>query len=132
MRCPSRAQSLQLVLGYIGHNLALLALPVALAALALAWTPRWWRCWCGNRWRCCRSAWSRGVNPGVNASQALNIWIIQIVVAIGPPLGALVFTVYLKTDWGISLFFLTPLALVAIPRCACRRSRCFISPRSGL
>jgi len=37
------------------------------------------------------------------------------VVAIGPPLGALFFLVYLKTDWGISLFFLTPLALVAIP-----------------
>ena len=51
----------------------------------------------------------------MNLSQALNIWIIQIVVAIGPPLGALAFTVYLKTDWGISLFFLTPLALVAIP-----------------
>ena len=33
----SRAQKLQLVLGYVGHNLALLAVPVALAALALAW-----------------------------------------------------------------------------------------------
>ena len=51
----------------------------------------------------------------VNLSQALNVWIIQAVVAIGPPLGALIFTVYMKTDWGISLFFLTPLALVAIP-----------------
>src|SRR6202163_98599 len=38
----SREQSVQLVLGYLGHNLALLAVPVALAALALAWTPRWW------------------------------------------------------------------------------------------
>src|ERR1700704_2169489 len=37
-----RAQSGQLVLGYVGHNLALLAAPVALAALALAGTPRWW------------------------------------------------------------------------------------------
>src|SRR3954464_1668399 len=37
----SRAQSLQLVFGYIGHNLALLAAPVLLAALALAWPPRW-------------------------------------------------------------------------------------------
>ena len=27
----------------------------------------------------------------------------------------MLFTVYMKTDWGISLFFLTPLALVAIP-----------------
>ena len=60
--------------------------------------------------------WSRGLNPGVNASQALNVWIIQGVVAIGPPLGALIFAVYMKTDWGISLFFLVPLALVAIPQ----------------
>src|SRR6478752_7149234 len=41
-RLSSRGQAVQLVLGYIGHNLALLALPVALAAIALAWTPRWW------------------------------------------------------------------------------------------
>ncbi|MGB7122698.1 MAG: hypothetical protein WBE02_23535, partial [Bradyrhizobium sp.] len=38
-----------------------------------------------------------------------------IIVAIGPPLGGLILSVYMKTDWGISLFFLTPLALVAIP-----------------
>src|SRR5437588_6063486 len=37
----SRSQSAQLVLGYIGHNLALLLAPVALAALALAWVPPW-------------------------------------------------------------------------------------------
>ena len=52
---------------------------------------------------------------GVNVPQALNVWIIQAIVAIGPPLGGLIFTVYMKTDWGISLFFLVPLALVAIP-----------------
>jgi len=40
---------------------------------------------------------------------------IQGIVAIGPPLGALAFEIYMKTDWGISLFFLVPLALVAIP-----------------
>jgi 4-amino-4-deoxy-L-arabinose transferase-like glycosyltransferase len=106
----SRAQNVQLVLGYIGHNLGLLAAPVALAALALC---------CPTRWRTplafIRRAWSPSANAGVNLSQALNIWIIQSVVAIGPPLGALIFTVYMKTDWGISLFFLTPLALVAIP-----------------
>src|SRR4029077_14282494 len=39
----SRAQNIQLVLGYVGHNLALLAAPVALAALALVWVPPWWR-----------------------------------------------------------------------------------------
>jgi hypothetical protein len=69
--------------------------------------------------------WSRGANAGVNLSQALNIWIIQIVVAIGPPLGGLAFAVYMKTDWGISLFFLTPLALVAIPSLRLRRTALF-------
>jgi hypothetical protein len=107
----SRAQSLQLVLGYIGHNLALLAVPVVLAALALAWGPL-------SRGR--PLALFSPSNPGgahrtVNGSQALNIWIIQIVVAVGPPLGGLLFSVYMKTDWGISLFFLTPLSLVALP-----------------
>ncbi|MDB5608804.1 MAG: hypothetical protein JWP25_5704 [Bradyrhizobium sp.] len=113
----SRAQSLQLVLGYIGHNLALLAAPVAVAAavVALAWTPRWWVTLTRQPLALFTRAWSRAPNAGVNASQALNIWIIQIVVAVGPPLGALIFIIYMKTDWGISLFFLTPLALVAIP-----------------
>src|ERR1700733_10753192 len=39
----SRAQNVRLVVGYIGHNLALLAVAFALAWLALAWGPRWWR-----------------------------------------------------------------------------------------
>jgi len=99
-----RALNARLVLGYIGHNLALLALPLALALLALAWPPRW-----------LAHAWSRGPNSGINLSQALNVWWIQAIVAVGPPVGALIFTIYIKTDWGISLFFLVPLALVAIP-----------------
>src|SRR3954447_19137405 len=106
----SRAQNVQLVLGYVGHNLGLLAVPVALAALALCWPARW-RTPLGFVAR----SWSPGATTGVNLSQALNIWIVQAVVAIGQPLGALIFTVYMKTDWGISLFFLTPLALLAIP-----------------
>jgi 4-amino-4-deoxy-L-arabinose transferase-like glycosyltransferase len=109
----NRAQNAQLVLGYIGHNLALLLAPVALALLALALLPPWWKT---PPLALVTRPWSRGPNPGVNPSQALNIWIIQVVVAIGPPLGALIFEVYMKTDWGISLFFLTPLALVAIPQ----------------
>src|SRR6185437_17059701 len=75
-----------------------------LAALALAWPPRW-----------IAHAFSRGPNSGVNLSQARNIWWIQAIVAVGPPIGGLIFTIYMKTDWGISLFFLVPLALVAIP-----------------
>lgn len=103
----NRATINELVLGYLGHNLALLALPAALALLALAWPARGWRPF---------PLWSPGPNPGVRFSQAINVWIIQAVVAIGPPIGAVIFEIYLKTDWGISLFFLTPLALIAIPQ----------------
>jgi Dolichyl-phosphate-mannose-protein mannosyltransferase len=97
-------QSAWLVLGYIGHNLALLALPLVIAALVLLLPPRW-----------IARAWGRGPDVA-DTSQALNVWIIQAIVAIGPPLGGLIFTVYMKTDWGISLFFLVPLALIAIPK----------------
>lgn len=107
----SRALNVQLVIGYIGHNLALLAAPVLLGLLALSLSAPPWR----------RSAglsriWSSRPNPGVNRAQAFNIWVIQLIVAVGPPLGALAFMVYIKTDWGIPLFFLVPLAVVAIPR----------------
>ena len=105
----------QLVAGYFLHNFALLALPVALAALAMALVPHWFRLLLHAPLRIVTRAWARGPNPGVNFSQALNVWIIQTIVAVGPPLGALVFSIYMKTDWGISLFFLVPLALVAIP-----------------
>jgi hypothetical protein len=77
-----------------------------LAAIALAWRPLRWRPF---------PFWSRGPNSGVNISQAINIWIIQAAVAVGPPLGAVIFHVYIKTDWGIPLFFLVPLALIAVP-----------------
>src|SRR5437588_776885 len=106
----SRAQNLRLVLGYIGHNLGLLAVSVALAAVALCWPARW-----RAPFAPVARASSGAEHSSVNLAQAQNIWIIQAVIAIGPPLGALIFTVYMKTDWGISLFFLTPLALVAIP-----------------
>jgi 4-amino-4-deoxy-L-arabinose transferase-like glycosyltransferase len=121
----SRAQSIQLVLGYVGHNLALLALPVALAAIALAWTPRWWVKLVRQPSALFAHVWSAGANSGVNLSQARNVWIIQSIVAIGPPLGGLIFTIYMKTDWGISLFFLTPLALVAIPSLRVQRMALF-------
>jgi 4-amino-4-deoxy-L-arabinose transferase-like glycosyltransferase len=111
----SRAESAQLVLGYVGHNLALLLVPVALASLASAWVPPWWATLMRQPLELVTRVWARGANAGVNLSQALNVWIIQIVVAVGPPLGGLIFTVYVKSDWGIPLFFLTPLALVAIP-----------------
>ena len=70
-----------LALGYVKHNLALLALPVVLGAIALASRPFRWPPF---------PALARGANSGVNMSQALNVWIIQAVVAIGPPLGAVI------------------------------------------
>ncbi|UWU93137.1 glycosyltransferase family 39 protein [Bradyrhizobium sp. CB1015] len=110
-----KSQVHQLVAGYFLHNFALLALPVALAALAMALVPPWVKLLLRAPLRIVTRAWARGANAGVNVSQALNVWIIQLIVAFGPPLGALVFSIYMKTDWGISLFFLVPLALVAIP-----------------
>ena len=110
----SRAQVLGLALGYIGHNLALLAVPVALAAVALAWGPRWWVLVARNPFTFVAQPWRR-VNRGVFEAPAINVWIVQFVAAIGPPLGALIFEIYIKTDWGIPLFFLTPLAFIAIP-----------------
>ncbi|WP_061022902.1 glycosyltransferase family 39 protein [Bradyrhizobium sp. CCH5-F6] len=115
----------QLVAGYALHNLGLLALPVALAALAMALVPPWIKLLLRAPSRIVTRAWARGGNSGVNLSQALNVWIIQIVVAFGPPLGALVFSIYMKTDWGISLFFLVPLALVAIPTLRVQRASLF-------
>jgi hypothetical protein len=105
----SRTQSAMLVLGYVEHNLGLLAVPVVIAALVLGGTALL------RRQPALARVWSGGENAGVKLTQALNVWIIQIVVAVGPPLGGLFFTVYMKTDWGISLFFLVPLCLVCIP-----------------
>ncbi|WP_128923212.1 glycosyltransferase family 39 protein [Bradyrhizobium guangxiense] len=110
-----KSQVHQLVAGYFLHNFALVALPVALAGLAMMLVPPWTTLLTGAPSRIVTRAWARGANPGVNVSQALNVWIVQVIVAFGPPLGALVFSIYMKTDWGIPLFFLVPLALVAIP-----------------
>lgn len=111
----SHWQSLQLVWGYVGHNVALLLLPLALAAAVLAWGPRWWARLARDLRGFVARPWSLRDNRAVNRTQALNIWLIQGIVAVGPPLGAFAFNVYIKTDWGISLFFLVPLCVVAIP-----------------
>ena len=111
----NRTESLRLAVGYMVHNVALLLLPIALAALALVHAP--WRS-SARIWNPLKTAalnWSREPNPAVRVSRAIHIWIIQIVVAAGPPIGGFLLVIYMKTDWGIPLFFLTPLALVAIP-----------------
>src|ERR1700726_3561058 len=118
----SHIQSLELVLVYIGHNIALLALPLVVAAVALAWSPHAWMLLQREPRAFVTQPWSRDANSDVRMHQARNVWIVQGIVAVGPLIGALVFSTYLKTDWGISLFFLTPLAVVAIPRLRLRRA----------
>jgi hypothetical protein len=112
---PNRMESLRLAIDYVGHNAALLLLPVALAALALIFPS--WRSLAllRNTSRVARLNWSRAPDPAVRIPQAINVWIIQAVVAVGPPLGGIALAIYMKTDWGIPLFFLVPLALLAIP-----------------
>ena len=105
-----------MALGYIGHNIALLALPLVVAAVALAWTPRGWMFLRRDPRAFIARTWSRDLKLYATTHQAWNIWIVQAIVAIGPLIGALTFSIYLKTDWGISLFFLTPLAMIAIPQ----------------
>jgi hypothetical protein len=100
----------------------LLALPLVVAAVALAWRPRGWMLLQRDPRAFVTQPWSRDANSDVRMHQAWNIWIVQGIVAVGPVIGALVFSIYLKTDWGISLFFLTPLAVVAIPQLRLRRA----------
>jgi len=112
--------TLRLALIYLAHNIGLLLIPVAFAGIALAWKLQWWKSIrskgvVGEFIDSVKRPWMRGPNPGVYLSQARNIWIIQIIVGLVPPLAALVFGIYMKTDWGLSLFFLAPLTLIALP-----------------
>jgi hypothetical protein len=102
--------------------MALLAVPLVVVAVTLTWSPRGWMLLQRDPRAFVARPWSRDANSGVRTFQAWNIWIVQAIVAIGPPIGALVFSIYLKTDWGISLFFLTPLAVIAIPQLRLRRA----------
>ena len=114
------AETVRLVTTYLAHNIGLLLIPIAAAFIALAWKLQWWK---SIRRRgivretaaSAKRPWARGPNPGVHLNEARHIWIIQIVVGIVPALAGLIFGIYMKTDWGISLYFLVPLALIAIP-----------------
>jgi 4-amino-4-deoxy-L-arabinose transferase-like glycosyltransferase len=116
----SFSASLHLVIGYVAHNAGLLLAAFIAAYVALTWRLQWWK---SIRTKgffhevidSAKRPWMRGPNADVRRAQALNIWLIQAVVAVGPPLGALIFGIYMKTDWGISLFFLVPLAVLAVP-----------------
>lgn len=114
------AETLRLATSYVAHNAGLLLVPIACAAAALAWRLQWWKSVRAKGVvreliESARRPWARGPNSNVRLVPARQIWLIQGIVAIGPVLGALSFGIYMKTDWGIPLFFLTPLALIAVP-----------------
>jgi 4-amino-4-deoxy-L-arabinose transferase-like glycosyltransferase len=107
----NRAEALSSALDYAGHTFALLLLPIVLGAITLF----------GRESRASAPARAavgreRDVSPEVDHQQAIHIWIIQFVLIVGPPLGAVALAVKMKSDWGIPIFFLVPLALVAIPQ----------------
>ncbi len=114
-------ETLRLVLIYLLHNLWLLLIPIAFAAVALAWKLQWWKSLKRRGifrefFASVRRPWARGPNPGGHLNEARHIWMIQIIVGIVPAIAGLCFGVYMKTDWGLSLYFLVPLALIAIPQ----------------
>ncbi|MGO4711931.1 glycosyltransferase family 39 protein [Bradyrhizobium sp. 2TAF24] len=110
----SRTRAAQFALLYVGHNIALLT-PVLLAGWgALFWQPLnqpWWR----SMIRMSQAS------TGVDLAQARNVWMIQGIIGLVPPVAAVAFAIYIKTDWGIPLFFLVPLACLAIPHLRVQR-----------
>ena len=112
----SRAQAAHFAATYVGQYVALFVPPVLAAWLALRWQPlhRLWRQPFGVTLQ--RGALLTGTSAATDPARARPIWIIQAIVGIVPPIAAVVLPVFIKTDWGIPLFFLVPLCLVALPR----------------
>jgi hypothetical protein len=92
-------------LDYLGHHLALIAIPVVIGA-ALLWP------------------WRRAVNGfAAREPDAFLTFIICAVLVFLAPVAALVMGSYLRLDWGNPLFFLVPLALlVLVTRLITRRA----------
>lgn len=114
---PSRVGSALAAADFLGHGLAMLA-PV-LVALVLVLSLRapgsrrrlWWPGW-----------FAAGAAPAAaRPAQAFNVWSIQILLVTVPVCGAIALAIVMKTDWGIPMIFLTPLALLAWPRLRVRR-----------
>lgn len=76
------------VAAYSIHNVAMAAVPVVFI-LAVTFGESFHSC-CYSR------------------NEGLSLALIQAVVALGPPAGALIFAIVMKADWGIPLFFLVP------------------------
>lgn len=108
----SRARGVELALVYVGHNIGLLAPALLAGLLALGWMPF-------RRAGAMLDAGHGGA--GVNLAQARNIWVIQAIVGVVPPVAAAILMIFIKTDWGIPLFFLGPLAFIALPQLRVQR-----------
>jgi 4-amino-4-deoxy-L-arabinose transferase-like glycosyltransferase len=118
---PSRLDGMEFALHYLGHNVALLLAPLIALLLALRWRPLR-RVLLDSPLETLRRAvlWRPG-GRSVDLGMARNIWIIQAAIALLPPLGAAAFGIYIKTDWGIPLFFLVPVAVLAAPALGVQR-----------
>jgi 4-amino-4-deoxy-L-arabinose transferase-like glycosyltransferase len=82
---------------YLGHHFTLLAASLVGAAIAL-WP---WRLQAGR-------------SDGILTGERLLVLIIACVLVAGPAAFALIFNLRLKSDWGNSLFFLVPVALLLL------------------
>jgi len=92
-------------LDYLGHHLALIAIPVLIGTALLL-------------------PWRKILNPAaVKNPDAFLILIISIVLVFTPPVIALALGSYLRLDWGNPLFFLVPLTVMVLaPRLVTRRA----------
>lgn len=85
---------------YLLHHAAMF-LPVLLALLVAFWT----------------FGWRRPAPAGaIRVDAARQIWIILLAMAFTPAVSAAALTIKMKSDWGIPMFFLVPLAVLAILR----------------
>lgn len=84
---------------YVSHNLAMLIPVIVVLAIALGLKPLP----IGSRRRVVANA------------DAMHVWVITLALAFVPVALAPLTSIYMKTDWGIPLFFLVPLALTIVP-----------------
>lgn len=92
---------------YIAHNIAMLVPVVLVLVVAIRpWQLRWP---------------PAQLRVAADRAQAVHVWIILAALAFVPVIMGPLLSIYMKTDWGIPLFFLFPLALLILPGMQVRR-----------
>ena len=77
-----------------------------------------------------RPIWFQAAPDGaINRSNALLVWIVLVVLFVVPPVAAVALGIVMKSDWGIPLYFLAPVAALALPFLAIPRAALW---RAGL